>query len=52
MSADGDPMDIDAMTKGKGHGKEAKGTRNASKGKSPNHENNDATDNQPDSECF
>ena len=46
-----DPMDVDAMTKGKGQGKQGKG-KGHEKGKSSKNESKDATDNQSDKECF
>ena len=39
VSADGDPVDVDAMTKGK---------RNESEGKSPKNDNKEESDNQSD----
>ena len=50
VSADGDPMDVDAMTKGKGKGKKVKG-KGHDEGYCSKNESKDATDNQSDREC-
>ena len=51
VSSEGDPMDVDAVTKGKGKDKKGK-SKGHEKGKSSKSESKDATDNQADKECF
>ena len=49
LTADGDPMDVDAMIKGEGKGKAGKG-KGHEKGKNAKHESKDATDSRSDRE--
>ena len=51
VSSEGDPMDVDAMTKSRGKGKKGIG-KGGDKGKSSNDESKDATDNQSNKECL